>query len=159
MLAAGEHEQTDDTEATLTKVLGGTLAIAIIIVIVFAIVPFGTGDSYTEFYVLGQNGTASSYPENVTVGETATVLVGIGNFEHRPQTYTLVVRTNEKAFVTRSITLEPGERWEQSVSLAFDSPGYKRLHLELYIGETTDGAPDRRLRLIVTVRDGTNSGG
>jgi uncharacterized membrane protein len=148
----GVFDEETDTEIVLTKVLGVTLVVALLVVIVFAIAPIGTGDTYTEFYVLGPNGTASDYPENVTVGETATVRVGIGNSESRRQTYTLVIRTNETTFLTREITLDREEQWEEPVSFSFDSPGRKRLRLELYLGETTDGDPYRNLRLFVEVR-------
>jgi uncharacterized membrane protein len=148
----GVFDEETDTETVLTKVLGVTLVVALLVVIVFAIAPIGTGDTYTEFYVLGPNGTASDYPENVTVGETATVRVGIGNSESRRQTYTLVIRTNETTFLTREITLDREEQWEEPVSFSFDSPGRKRLRLELYLGETTDGDPYRNLRLFVEVR-------
>ena len=148
----GVFDEETDTETVLTKVLGVTLVVALLVVIVFAIAPIGTGDTYTEFYVLGPNGTASDYPENVTVGETATVRVGIGNSESRRQTYTLEIRTNETTFLTREITLDREEQWEEPVSFSFDSPGRKRLRLELYLGETTDGDPYRNLRLFVEVR-------
>ena len=148
----GVFDEETDTETVLTKVLSVTLVVALLVVIVFAIAPIGTGDTYTEFYVLGPNGTASDYPENVTVGETATVRVGIGNSESRRQTYTLVIRTNETTFLTREITLDREEQWEEPVSFSFDSPGRKRLRLELYLGETTDGDPYRNLRLFVEVR-------
>jgi uncharacterized membrane protein len=148
----GVFDEETDTETVLTKVLGVTLVVALLVIIVFAIAPIGTGDTYTEFYVLGPNGTASDYPENVTVGETATVRVGIGNSESRRQTYTLVIRTNETTFLTREITLDREEQWEEPVSFSFDSPGRKRLRLELYLGETTDGDPYRNLRLFVEVR-------
>ena len=148
----GVFDEENDTEIVLTKVLGVTLVVALLVVIVFAIAPIGTGDTYTEFYVLGPNGTASDYPENVTVGETATVRVGIGNSESRRQTYTLVIRTNETTFLTREITLDREEQWEEPVSFSFDSPGRKRLRLELYLGETTDGDPYRNLQLFVEVR-------
>lgn len=139
-----------DTE-TVTKALAGALVLTLLVVVVFATTPIGSGDPYTEFYVLGSNGTASGYPENVTVNEPASVRVGIGNFENHRTTYTLVARTNETALATRTMTLGRGEEWTDSIPLAFDSPGRKRLRLELYAGETTDGRPYRRLWLFVDV--------
>lgn len=145
-------DEDTDTEALVTKVLGVALVLALLLVVVLAIAPIGSGDTYTEFYVLGPNGTASDYPENITVGETATVRVGIGNFENRQVTYTLVVRTNETRLVTRTVTVNPEQRWEEPVSIAFDSSGRKRLQLDLYTGQTTDTKPYRSLRLFVEVR-------
>jgi uncharacterized membrane protein len=147
----GVFDEETDTETMLTNVLGATLVVALLVVVILTVAPVETGDTYTEFYVLGSNGTASDYPENVTVGERATVRVGVGNSESRRQTYTLVVRTNETTFLTREITLEREEQWEEPVSFSFDSPGRKRLQLELYLGETTEGDPYRSLRLFVEV--------
>lgn len=141
-----------DLEEVATRVLGVAFVLALLVVVLFALSPVGTGDTYTEFYVLGPDGAAAEYPENVSVGEEATVRVGIRNFESQRMTYTLIVRTNETTFNPRTITLEPGDNWEEPVQFAFDSPGSRRLHLDLYRGETTQDEPYRRLRLLIEVR-------
>jgi uncharacterized membrane protein len=148
---AGLLDNETDLEGLVTKLLAVALGVAVLVVIGFAIAPIGTGDAYTEFYVLGQNGTASDYPDNVTVGEEATVQVGVANFESRELTYTLIVRSDETTFETRRITLAPDTRWEESVTVAFETPGRQRLRLELYRGETAAGEPYRSLRLFVEV--------
>lgn len=148
-----------DVEALTTKLLGGTLVLAVLVVVAISALPLGGGTSYTEFYVLNANGTASGYSENVTVGESTTFRVGIGNFEQQQLTYTLRVRGNRTTHVTRTITLAPEERWERPVSITFGSPGRHRLRLELYTGRTTDGAPYRSLRLFIQVdSERTDSG-
>lgn len=139
-----------DTTTLLTTVLGIALVLSIVVVAGFALAPTATGDTYTEFYVLGPNGTAADYPENVTVGEPVDVRVGIGNHESRQMRYTLVVRTNETTLLTRAVTVDVEEQWEESISFSFDSPGQKRLRLELYVGETRN-EPYRSLRLFVDV--------
>jgi len=135
----------------LTKVLGGALVVSLLVVVGLSIAPNGSG-STTEFYVLGPDGTASGYPENVTTGETATLQVGIGNFESGPRTYTVVVRTAETEFVTETVTVNAEKRWEEPVSVSFETTGRKRLVLELYSGESTDGEPSHDLQLFVDVR-------
>lgn len=142
---------SDDTESTTTKVLGGLFVLSLLLVVAFAILPT-EGANTTEFYVLGQDGTAAGYPENVTVGEQVTLRVGVANQEASRQTYTLVVRTDETEFVSRTITVERDERWEEPVSFAFESTGRKRVQLRLYRGQSTAGRPYRSLRLFVTVR-------
>jgi len=144
-------EEDVDTEAIATRVLGGVLVLAVLTVVVFAVAPIGQGDTYTEFYVLGPDGSASEYPENTSVGETAIIRVGIGNFEAQKLTYTLIIRRNQTTFVTRKVTLDPQEQWEEPVDVTFESVGSKRLQLELYLGETTRGEPYRSLRLFVKV--------
>lgn len=140
-----------DTEALATTILGATLAVAVVMVVVLAIAPVGTSTSYTAFYVLGQNGTASDYPENVTIGEVSVVRVGIQNVESRQQTYSVIARTNETTVAKRTVMLEPDEQWEDAVPLTFDSPGRKQLRLELYLGQTPEGEAYRSLKLFINV--------
>ena len=138
------------TNTLLTNLLGIALVLSIAVVVGFALFPTATGDAYTEFYVLGSNGTAADYPENVSVGEPVEMRVGIGNHEHQQMRYELLIRTNETTLLTQTITVDVEEVWEEPVSFAFDSPGQKRLQLELYVGETR-GEPYRSLRLFVEV--------
>lgn len=49
------------------------------------------GESFTEFYVLGEGGKASGYPHNLTVNQSAPVIIGISNHEHRTVNYTVEV--------------------------------------------------------------------
>lgn len=143
-------EETDPA-VLATNVLGMIFLLALLVVVLFAIAPIGVDDPYTEFYILGAGGNASEYPENVTLGETSTIDVGIGNFESQQVTYTLVVQTNRTTFEQRELTLEPRERWEEPMSFTFNSTGSQWLHLELYRGETTRGEPYRDLQLLIEV--------
>lgn len=141
----------DDTKSRVRLALGGVFVLSLLLVVAFTLVPTG-GQDTTEFYVLGPDGTASEYPENVSVGETVTLRVGIENNEVSQQTYTLVTQTNETALVSRTVEVNRGERWEDSVSFAFESSGRKRLQLQLYTGDSTGGQPYRTLQLFVTAR-------
>lgn len=141
----------DDTKSRVRLALGGVFVLSLLLVVAFTLVPTG-GQNTTEFYVLGPDGTASEYPENVTVGETTTLQVGIVNNENAHQTYTLVTQANGTALVSRTVEVNRGERWEDSVSFAFESSGRKQLQLQLYTGESTEGKPYRTLQLFVTVR-------
>lgn len=140
-----------DIERQLTKGLGVSFSACLLIVIVLSTTPMGSGTQYTEFYVLGPDGTASDYPSNLSVGEPAEFRVGIGNEEGADRTYTLVVGTNQTAFETETVDVAGQQVWERPLTVAFDSPGEKTLHLELYVGEDTDGEPYRSLRLLIDV--------
>lgn len=140
-----------DPEEVATKVTGATFAIALLVVVGLAVVPVGSGTSYTEFYVLGEDGTASNYPDEVPAGEPAAIRVGVGNFEGSERTYTLVLRTNEAPLDSRTLTLDSGAVWERPVEVVFDSPGEQLLRLELYEGDEASGEPYRSLRLFVEV--------
>jgi len=54
------------------------------------------GESFSEFYILTENETgdlvADGYPTNFTSGEGEEVVVGVGNHEHEPETYVVVVQ-------------------------------------------------------------------
>lgn len=148
---AGVLGEEADPAVLATNVLGVVFLLALLVVVLFAMAPIGMEDPYTEFYILGAGGNASEYPENVTVGETSTIEVGIGNFESQQVTYTLVVQTNTTTFEQREVTLESRERWEEPLSFTFNSTGSRWLHLELYRGDTTRGEPYRYLQLLIEV--------
>lgn len=142
---------SENRKSAVATVLGSVLVLSLLLVVAFAILPTG-GSNTTEFYVLGPDGTASGYPENVTVGETVTIQVGIANHESNRQTYTLVAQANETVLATRTVAVNREERWEGGVSVAFETSGRKQLQLQLYTGQSTSGQPYRSLQLFLTVR-------
>lgn len=105
------------------------------------------GERFTEFYILGLNGKAIDYPEELMVGEEGKVVVGIINREQEMATYWVEVaiggvKSNEVGMVT----LGDGEKWEGVVGFAPEKVGdnqkvefllyrqgrdgvYQRLHL------------------------------
>lgn len=142
--------EQDSLRRALSVVLGLVLVVSLIGLTVFVIVPIPASTAFTEFYVLGPSGNASDYPENLSVGETGTVIVGITNQEHEQKTYELVVETDEQTLETREVTVAAGETWEQEVSFSFDSPGERRVRFLLYL----DGEePYRRAGIQVVVSE------
>lgn len=117
----------------LSVALGVVLVASLIGLVVFVIAPIPANSAYTEFYILGPGGNASDYPENLSVGESGTVIVGITNHEHEEETYELVVETDRRTLETREVTLAAGETWEDEVSFSFDSPGERRVQFLLYL--------------------------
>jgi uncharacterized membrane protein len=81
-------------EAPLDKALSVILVIAIlssVFALAYVVTVPKVGESFTEFYVLGPNGKATDYPRNLSVGQEASVIVGIANHEHRTVNYTVEV--------------------------------------------------------------------
>jgi uncharacterized membrane protein len=77
------------------KILIATLAIAVLCIIgmlVYAATTTRTGEKYTEFYILGQNGKASDYPSQITLGENGKVIAGIINHEQTTTSYRIEVK-------------------------------------------------------------------
>ncbi len=113
----------------------------------YAIASPRAGEKFTEFYILGLDGKAIDYPEELIVGEEGKVKVGIINREQETATYWVEVaiegaESNEVGIVT----LEDGEKWEGVVGFSPDRVGdnqkvefllykqwwngvYQRLHL------------------------------
>lgn len=65
---------------------------ALIAVTVYITLNPAPSERFTEFYILGPGGKAYGYPENLTAGESASVIVGVVNREYRNETYLMVVR-------------------------------------------------------------------
>jgi len=73
-----------------------TIILAIVIVIVLAallyvLVTPKTGERFTEFYLLGPTGKATEYPRDLTIGENATVIIGLANHEYTLMNYTIEI--------------------------------------------------------------------
>jgi uncharacterized membrane protein len=70
--------------------LAALIIISVILLLYVILVP-KVGEKFTEFYVLGPNGKAEGYPQNLSVGENATVVIGISNHEYQDVSYTVEV--------------------------------------------------------------------
>lgn len=108
-------------------------------------------ERFTEFYVLGPEGKAEGYPDELTVGEQATVVVGIVNHEHEDVSYRLEITIDEnKHGGIDQIALVPEEKWEREISFTPVKTGEKqKVEFVLY----KDGEPYRRLNLWVDVKE------
>ena len=136
----------------LTAAAALLLALSVIGVVYVALTPAQTGQSYTEFSVLGANGSASGYPTDLAVGETGTARVVVVNHENRPVTYRVVAALGGDTVESYSVRLADGERDAQAVSFTPAAPGNETLRLRLYRGEEpSSGEPYRTLRLDIAV--------
>ncbi len=127
--------------------LGKTLSITLVVVILGALTIMSyviatpkTGQKFTEFYFLGQEGREGSYPGELTVGEEGRVVVGIANNEYKIMNYWVEIRINGvKNNEVEGISLKQGERWENEVSFTPTVAGVKqKIEFLLYEeGETT----------------------
>lgn len=114
-------------------------------------------EKFSEFYILGQDGLAESYPAKLTVGERASVIAGISNFEGKELSYRLeIVMENKNIAEVGPILLANDETWEDSVfwipEVAGDNqkvefflykdnavqPTLEPLHLWVDVNETSD---------------------
>ena len=74
-------------------------------------------EMFTEFYILGQEGEATGYPQELKIGEEGEVIVVIVNHEHEEVNYRLELRIDGVVnSQIEEITLEDNEKWEEIVS-------------------------------------------
>lgn len=139
------------------RIITGILAIALVgsvaSVVYFAMSPAPPGDPYTEFYILGENRTASEYPTELKSGETGTFIVGVTNHEHRDETYTVVLRLDNRTLDSRTMTIKNNETWEDTMSFSLTETGRLKLQILLFKGSDPNQLSDpyRHLRLWVNV--------
>ena len=74
-------------------------------------------EKYTEFYILGLDGKAMNYPDELTVGEEGKVLLGIVNHEHEDDlTYRVEILIDGEGNSTiRPPALDHDQKWEEEV--------------------------------------------
>lgn len=97
LTAARESAFGQDGRRSLavTALFVGSVVVALCAVAYAVAAPY-QGETYTEFYLLTENGTdeysAGSYPVEFDLGEARPVVVGIENHEREPNRYTVVVQ-------------------------------------------------------------------
>jgi uncharacterized membrane protein len=67
------------------------MLLASVVVLAWAVTTPREGESFTQLAILGPGGMATDYPDNLTVGEDARVLLSVRSFEHDPMNYTIVI--------------------------------------------------------------------
>jgi uncharacterized membrane protein len=111
------------------------------------------GDRFTEFYILGTGGKASSYPKEVTLGSSAEVIVGIVNREGQAASYQVKLTIdgveNSKLDVGM---LADSQKWEQKVSFTPQKAGQGQ-KIEFYLYKDGSDKPHIKdpLRLFINV--------
>jgi len=93
------------------------------------------GEKFTEFYILGPNGTASDYPTELKVGEEdkIKVIIDVVNHEYANVSYRLEVKLNGEVIGEKSIELKDNETWERSFTFRAKKEGeHQKLEFLLY---------------------------
>ncbi|GAB6274986.1 MAG: DUF1616 domain-containing protein [Peptococcaceae bacterium] len=138
----------------LDKFLSILLALAIFFAlgsIFYVVVTPKAGEKFTEFYLLGKDGKAEGYPQNLSLGEEGEVIVGVVNHEYRPVKYYLIVKMGDYyKSRTGPIQLAQGQKWEQPVKFSAHQ-WYKNLKVEFLLFRQGDKKPYRSLHLWVNV--------
>lgn len=92
------------------RIVYGVMAMALVVgaaaAVWSAVVP-KPGDFFTEFYVLGSEGLAESYPREVAAGEPVTVTMGIHSLEQGTMTYRAELWAVDPAEGREELVAEP----------------------------------------------------
>lgn len=132
----------------LDKALFVSLIIAILAAVGFlgyVVTTPKEGEKFTEFYILNMEGKAENYPQQIVLGDTVDIIIGVVNHEYQPTSYSVAVMTdgNVNAWIDAS-TMAHGEKWEKVVSFTPQHSGkrqnvefllYKDRNAEPYFGE------------------------
>jgi uncharacterized membrane protein len=144
--------RSERVHTALTMVLAVALLISIGAVGVLVLSSPATTGPYTELYVLGPEGNAGGYPQVLTPDESASIIVGVSNHEHRTMTYRLQVAWNDSVTQTQEWRVDDGATVERPVTVTAPTDP-RRYHLRVLLYRP--GSPDepyRSLRLFVTVQ-------
>jgi len=139
------------------KALSISLVVAILAalggIVYFAITP-QPSEKFTEFYILGPQGKADNYPQQVVLGANVDVIIGVVNHEYQPATYHIRITINGVRNKEIDIgTLAQEQKWEQKISFVAQSPGDKqKVEFWLYKDNGVEPYIKDPLRLYIDVR-------
>ena len=122
-------------ESKTEKILSVILIISIILAVattVYIVVMPKEGESFTEFYILGPNGTASDYPTNLTSNQSGNVIIGVVNHENKNTSYKVLVTSNNTVLLDRTVNLQDGQKIEIPFNFTAGDPGERKIEFLLY---------------------------
>jgi uncharacterized membrane protein len=122
-----------ENQVSMTK-LSRTMSIVLALVVLGAVAAIiymttvaAPGDVFTEFYLLGPGKKAADYPEQLKVGEEASVIIGIGNQEQQIVSYRIEVKIDGvTADEVGPVSLKPREKFEQLFTFTPEAPGERQ---------------------------------
>jgi uncharacterized membrane protein len=141
----------------LDKALFIALVVAILAalggIIYLAVIP-QLGEKFTEFYILGPEGKAEDYPQQVMLGADVDITIGVVNHEYQAAAYRLEIATTINGAMNKEInvgTLAHEQKWEQEVSFVAQSVGDNQT-VEFWLYKDSVVEPYRQARLYINVR-------
>jgi len=135
--------------SNLDKALSIVLVVSVLAaigVLAYVVTAPKVGERFTEFYVLGD------YPEELALGEEATVTLGITNHEGEETSYYIEVRIDGvNNGEVGPLILADEENWEQEVSFVPDEAGDNKM-VEFLLYKDGESEPHRTLHLFIDVK-------
>jgi uncharacterized membrane protein len=141
------------TDKILTVILAISVLALVGAVAYVSVVP-QEKEPFTEFYILGPDGTADNYTTEYVQGESGTVIIGVTNHEHRTVNYTMDVRLENKSLALpenlRHIQLEDNTTLEEPLEITPSTTG-KNMELQFLLFNDYDKETPEDLRLWINV--------
>ena len=118
----------------IAALLGGVASLG------FTIASPAGGRGFTEFYIVGLDGKAGGYPNDLLIGEEGEVRIGIISREHKIASYRVTIRIEGiRQTETGPLTLAPDEKWEGVVGFRPQKMGdNQRVTFLLYKNESIE---------------------
>jgi len=145
----GEYSSLD---RALTLILVSSMVLAIVTVVYVAIAP-RPSEGFTQFYLLGSSGNASSssYPFRLNVSELATLFIGIANHEAANENYSVrvdlvgvllvynmtagvneTVEHNRTTWSWFNVSVANGQNWSQPYAFRINTTGLWKVQFLLF---------------------------
>lgn len=139
-----------DRALTIVSILSLVAAMG---ALVYIVATPRVGERFTQFYVLGSQGTAEDYPQKLVVGQQGEVTLGIVNQEHEDASYRIEVSIDgEKVQEIGPISLAHEEKWEEEVTFVPTKPTKPeggKVRFQLYKGDGSEPCLDLSLGIKV----------
>ncbi|WP_342304717.1 DUF1616 domain-containing protein [Methanolobus sp. ZRKC5] len=74
-------------------------------------------ETFTALYILGPDGKAENYPENISTSNPLHIIAGIENYEHADVNYILQAKLDGIVLDEIEVTLRHEDKWEQELVL------------------------------------------
>jgi uncharacterized membrane protein len=134
----------------LYRALGALLAVIVIAGVAILVLP-RPATLFTEFYMLGEQGQADTFPIEITVGEEANVIIGITNREGRFIRYRVEARQGDQVIGDKSgFDLESGQNIERRLTFTPTRIGAE-IEIVFLLFRDDETQPYRSLRLWMKV--------
>jgi uncharacterized membrane protein len=108
-------------------------------------------EEFTEFYILGPEGEAADYPEELKIGEMGTVVVEIINYEYQDMYYRVEIWSAEALIgEPKTVMLQHEQKWEQEMGFLPVRVGENQ-RVEFLLFKEGGSEPYRSLHLWIDV--------
>ena len=132
-------------------ILSITLATAFLTAFSILMIP-KPAERFTEFYILGSEGLAESYPREITAGQGVTVTTGITNREGEISIYNILVTLDDQVIEQFGpLPLENNATWEGPMGFTLPTVGDDQ-QVMFILERESQPSPYRTLRLWVNVK-------